>query len=100
MLRLADLLVHQTVIVRQRNGWLKPQLSLAVWTLHMNVHSGLFSREKSKIESYHRGKLWDSWTPNYSQKLSLARNDEVERRGVARKTNGADLSQSSTPLLG
>jgi hypothetical protein len=27
-------------------------------------------------------------------------NDEVERRGVAPATNGADLSRSSTPLLG
>jgi hypothetical protein len=45
MLRRADLLVRQSVIVRQRNGWLKPELSFAVRTLHMNVHPGL-SREK------------------------------------------------------
>ena len=51
MLRRADLLVRQTVIVRQRNGWLKPELSLAVWAMHMNVHSGLFSREKVKSKA-------------------------------------------------
>jgi hypothetical protein len=39
MLRRADLLIRQAVIVRQRNDWLKPELSLAVRTLHMNVHS-------------------------------------------------------------
>jgi hypothetical protein len=51
MLRCPDLLIRQTVIVRQRNGWLKPELSLAVWTLHVNVHSGLFAREKVKSEA-------------------------------------------------
>src|SRR5258708_2066936 len=51
MLRRADLLVRQAVIVRQRNRWLKPELSLAVRTLHMNVHPGLFSREKVKSKA-------------------------------------------------
>jgi hypothetical protein len=48
LLRRADLLIRQTVIVRQRNGGLKPKLSLAVRTLHMNVHSCIrgSSREK------------------------------------------------------
>jgi hypothetical protein len=47
----ADLLVRQPVIVRQSNGWLKPELGLAVGTLHMNVHPGLFAREKVKSEA-------------------------------------------------
>src|SRR5258708_9490291 len=51
MLRRADLLVRQAVIVRQRNRWLKPELSLAVRTLHVNVHPGLFSREKVKSKA-------------------------------------------------
>ena len=42
---------RQAVIVRQRNGWLKPELSLTVRTLHMDVHPGLFSREKVKSKA-------------------------------------------------
>jgi len=48
MLRRTDLLVRQTIIVRQGNRWLKPKLGLAVGTLHVNVYPGLFAREKVK----------------------------------------------------
>ena len=58
MLRRADLLVRQAVIVRQRNGWLKPELSLTVRTLHMDVHPGLFSREKVKSKATIAENCW------------------------------------------
>jgi uncharacterized DUF497 family protein len=48
MLRRTDLLVRQTIIVRQGNRWLKPKFGLAVGTLHVNVYPGLFAREKVK----------------------------------------------------
>src|SRR6266403_3823858 len=48
MLRRTDLLVRQTIIVRQGNRRLKPKLGLPVGTLHVNVYPGLFAREKVK----------------------------------------------------
>src|SRR6266481_9355199 len=102
MLRRTDLLVRHTIIVRQGNRWLKPKLGLAVGTLHVNVYpgiwvSGALRARKSKTESCHRGILWGSWRSDCWQKLSLAHNDEVERRGVAPATNEGSLSRSSIP---
>jgi hypothetical protein len=51
MLRRTDLLVRETMIVRQGNRWLKPKLGLAVGTLHVNVYPGLFAREKVKAKA-------------------------------------------------
>jgi hypothetical protein len=45
------LLLCQAVILRQRNGWLKPELCLSIWAGHMDVHRGLFAGEEVKSET-------------------------------------------------
>jgi len=45
------LLLTQTVILRLSDHRLKPELGFAVWTLHVNVHAGLFPREKAKSKA-------------------------------------------------
>src|SRR5882724_11658549 len=96
MLRRTDLLVRQTIIVRQGNRRLKP-----TWPRHRDTArervSGALRARKSKTESCHRGILWGSWRSDCWQRLSLAHNDEVARRGNAPTTNEAALSRSSTP---
>jgi hypothetical protein len=42
------LLFSKTIILRQRNRWLKPKLGFPVGALHVDVHSGLFAGEKVK----------------------------------------------------
>ena len=44
----SQLLLRKTLILRQRDGRLKPELRLPVRTLHMNVHPEFFAREEVK----------------------------------------------------
>ena len=45
------LLLTQTVILRLGDHRLKPEFGFAVWTLHVDVRSGLFPREKVKSKA-------------------------------------------------
>jgi hypothetical protein len=43
-----NLLLRKALILRQRDGWLKPEFRFPVGTLHVNVHSEFLAREKVK----------------------------------------------------
>ena len=62
----SDLLLRKTLILRQRNHRLKPELRFSVRTLHMNVHSEFLAGEKVKpirsVAEYGRAHDADSTT--------------------------------------
>jgi hypothetical protein len=49
-LSVPNLPIAQAVILRQCDHWLKPELGLPVPTGHVDVHTGLFTREEVKSE--------------------------------------------------
>ena len=51
MLRGANLLLSQTMILHQHNLRLKPELCLAIWALNMHMNSQLFAGEKVKSKA-------------------------------------------------